>query len=571
MELFEEISGNSNSCLTFDPVEKVIYLRKWIMNENDPDDHLGGEFVKKTLPKGKKFEEMTINSNEFKFIIKMVSQHSHFDDIDIKAFKLKLEMALDSLVVQYMSWLEGAEERREQEKREAEAEAQLEMEMIAAEGDDIIDSMKHPLICIAWMIDWCTAGERLNILYSFLAYASQVVLKNPISVIGIGDGGSGKTHIQDVALSMIPDEYVMTVKSTTDAALFGFCDTDPYIFDGKIVNIGDMGGKNDHEEAQNFKNAMKELQSDGYMSRIKRDPDVLNGGWINKTYELFGNPCITYTNVPGYEFEDQEKSRSIFYQPRTDNDEAVMVFKTLSRMKGTPTADILKREQKKILDIKKMLIALRRNMEFTHIYNPYNDFVRKYLGKSKYFKRDVDKYDGILRIITAINGYRRPLVNDTLLTTKEDIVMFLDILERYHESIRSNLSPGAADILQELNDHAESWDLYESGLTVGDYLYKTTNAPAKKSVQKYFRELNQEGYIKAVGKDGNANIYVLVNASGDSLKDEIELSELDKKILKFNYDYDAAMNILTTHAIPLDIFSTSIPEPVWNDYLPKKE
>ena len=116
-------------------------------------------------------------------------------------------------------------------------------------------------------------------------------------------------------------------------------------------------------------------------------------------------------------------------------------------MKGTPTEALLKVKQAKILDIKKMLIALRRNMEFTNIYNPYNDFMDKYLGQSKYFKRDVDKYDGILRIITAINGYKRETVNDTLLTTKEDIVMFIDILERYHQSITSNLSPGAADIL----------------------------------------------------------------------------------------------------------------------------
>ena len=568
MELVQPIMG-TDSCITFDPIDKIIYLRKYLVNHEDPEDNLGGYYVMKKLPNGKKFEKITPRAGEIIFIKKKVKDHDAFKMIDKAAFFVALEEALDKLIMDYMVWLDGAEERREQERLEAEQEKQLEQEMIAAEGYDIIDEMKHPLICIAWMIDWCTAGERLNILYAFLALSSQIVLKNPISVIGIGDGGSGKTHIQEVALSMIPDEYVMTIKSTTDAALFGFCDEDPYQFDGKIVNIGDMGGKNDHEEAQNFKNAMKEMQSDGHMARIKREPDPMTGGWINKTFELFGKPCLTYTNVPGFEFEDQEKSRSVFFQPRTDNDKAVSVFKRLSRMKGTPTTEILKQEQGKIKDIKKMLIALRNRMENVNIYNPYNEFMDKYLGESKYFKRDVDKYDGILRIITAINGYRRPIINNTLFTTKEDIVMFVDILERYHRSITSNLSPGAADVLQDLSDHADKWGLYDEGLTVGDYGYKSTLNIAKKSAQVYFKELNEGGFVKVVGKEGRSYVYVLVKSSSDDIKDDIKLSELDKKILEFNYDYDEVISILDIYDTPLDIFSQASPTPVWNDYLPE--
>ena len=85
IELFEQIQGNSNSCITFDPVDKVIYLRKWINNENDPDDNLGGFFVKKTLPRKKRFEEITMKSPELQFIMKMVKTHTHFEDINISS------------------------------------------------------------------------------------------------------------------------------------------------------------------------------------------------------------------------------------------------------------------------------------------------------------------------------------------------------------------------------------------------------------------------------------------------------------------------------------------------------
>jgi hypothetical protein len=489
--------------------------------------------------------------------------------LDKKYFKSKMDDALMELQDQWFTWLDGAEERAAEEKRLKEEEEQEALEELISEGHEIIDEMKHPILCIAWLIDWLTAGEKANIMYAFLAYASQVILKNPISVIGIGEGGSGKTHIQDVALSLIPDEYIMTIKSTTEAALFGYCQEDPYQFDGKIVNIGDMGGKNDHKESMDFKNAIKEMQSDGYMARVKQVKDPETGDFKNQIFELYGKPCLTYTNVPGFDFEDQEKSRSIFYQPRVDNDRAVSKFKQLSRMKNTPTETKLNEYKAKIPDIKKMLIALRARMEFVDIYNPYNSFIEKYLGESKYFKRDVDKYDGILRVITSINGYRRPLVNDgrTLLTTKEDISIFIDLLERYHESITSNLSPGAADLLNELREKANDWDLYEGEISVNDYIHKSSRGLHKKTAQQYFRELNMEGYIKVSYQENRANFYKLQSATDGFNKNEIKLSDADKKVIAFNFG-DEVYDVLDTYTPSLEILIDNEDKPFWNDYLP---
>jgi hypothetical protein len=83
--------------------------------------------------------------------------------------------------------------------------------------------------------------------------------------------------------------------------------------------------------------------------------------------------------------------------------------------------------------------------------------------------------------------------------------------------------------------------------------------------------LNEGGYVKVVGKESQSYVYVLVELSGDNIKDEIKLSELDEKILKFNYDYDDVIAILNTYDTPLDIFSRSKPTPVWNDYLPESD
>lgn len=372
------------------------------------------------------------------------------------------------------------------------------------DGYTHLDETDVPLLWIAHTIDWLTAGERDNILYAFLAYASQVILRNPISVIGIGDGGSGKTHIQDLALSLMPDEFVLQMKSSTMAAVYAMSERDPYYFDGKIVNMGDMGGSSDHEEAEEFKNIMKEMQSDGYVKRIKMVKGD-DGEQIPKDFELFGKPCLTYTNVPGFEYDDQEKSRSVFFQPRVDNDKAVSVFKRLHDMKGTKTEETINQYKERVPEIQKMLLALRDRMETIRIENPYGDFLDVYLADSKYFKRDVDKFKGILKIVTAINGYKRPRVDNTLFTTKEDIKIFIDILQRYRESITANLTPGASDLLQELRDNAEQWDLYEDGISVNDYMYKSRNNLAKNSARRYFSELNAASYLKVIDTAGRVS------------------------------------------------------------------
>lgn len=45
------------------------------------------------------------------------------------------------------------------------------------------------------IVEWFTAGERNNILYAFTVYVGQVILKNSVSVICLGEASSGKSHI----------------------------------------------------------------------------------------------------------------------------------------------------------------------------------------------------------------------------------------------------------------------------------------------------------------------------------------------------------------------------------------
>lgn len=77
-----------------------------------------------------------------------------------------------------------------------------------------LQSLDCPLIYIGSIVEWFTAGERNNILYAFTVYAGQVILQNPVSVICLGEASSGKSHIQETALKLIPKRFVVNERKS---------------------------------------------------------------------------------------------------------------------------------------------------------------------------------------------------------------------------------------------------------------------------------------------------------------------------------------------------------------------
>ena len=189
-------------------------------------------------------------------------------------------------------------------------------------------------------------------------YAGQVVLRNPVSVICLAEASSGKSHIQETALRLIPKRFVVNEKKITESALFNRAKTDKYFYDGKIVNYGDMGGNNDHDFMEESKNLMKELQSDGFLNKPLNIPDG-EGGWEVKDLELVGKPCLTYTTVPNHYFDDQEMSRSIFITPRMDNQNIFNKRNSALEFKHGKSYKILKHYEKEAELVPYMLLHLK--------------------------------------------------------------------------------------------------------------------------------------------------------------------------------------------------------------------
>ena len=487
-------------------------------------------------------------------------------------------------VIQIAGWqidmqlnlLEREKLEEEAKNQQVELEGRQRATKVLEQTDDII-------IWIASHIDWLTAGERNNILLSFLTYSCQVILKEPISVIYIGEGGSGKSHVQKVSESLIPEEYIIPEKNITEAAMFNRSKQDPYFYDGKIVDYGDVGGFNEQEFIAESKNRIKELQSEGKLTRPTnvQSPD---GSWEVQEVVLYGKPCLTYTTVPGYKFDDQEISRSIFITPRMDNKD-IFNRRLIGMEFAYGTSDTLYQEYKAEAElIPYMVRVIKDYLEDVTIVNPYIFIVIEFLEGSMYYKRDFNKYNSLLKTVCAFNCFHReihtlPNGEQVMYCTMEDVQIFLSLLEHYRESINLNLSPKSVEVIRELRElvqkdsfnyyYIEALDEHTQSFTIKDFNEKSELGLSLRSLYRYFKELEEARLIVQLDRKSKGNVYALPDE--DDIKETSDLA-MEEEMLNIILE-EVGVDVVTmvkndTKREDLSIFNQDphVVKPAWQDY-----
>ena len=488
---------------------------------------------------GKQPIELTNNTSVWKQIKDYVDPNSFYSNDGIK-HTINNEI-LPALQNHYSTIIIANEELANEELRTQQTSLKEKID----NAEEKLQSLDNPLLWIGSIIEWLTAGERNNILLCFLAYCSQVILKNPISVIALGEAGSGKSHIEEVAMSLIPEEFIVNEKNITQAALFRRAEESEYFYDGKIVNYGDMGGSNDQDFMEESKNIMKELQSEGFVS--KPVATKVDGAWETRELNLIGKPCLTYTTVPNYQFDEQELSRSILITPRVDNKREFNKRNRSLEFRGK-SYYYMQKMVKESEKIQYMVYLLRDIMCDTDIINPYVDIINRFLENSEYYKRDFPKYNNLLKVITAFNYYHKKVYEKedggkVLYVSAEDVQLFVSLLAKYELSISENLSLHATDIIKELMELERQTPIGDDGQptldanatwSINDFMEYTKLNLSKRSVQNYFRELNNRGFVRVVEKKNNANVYELTGAFNMNLiEDTLSLSPQIRKTIAY--------------------------------------
>lgn len=424
---------------------------------------------------------------------------------------------------QMIDLLQGEADVKATQKKQ---EMELQIRRKSHKAKKFMETLQQPLIYIGAISDWLTAGERVNTLICFIAGCSQVILHEPISVIGYGESSSGKTFVQMVALGLLPDEFVIFEKQVSPAALFNRSRQDKFYYDGKIVTYGDMGGQNDRDNMQEALDLMKELQTEG---KLCKPVSVMGADnkWGVEDLELEGRPELWYTTVPA-DIDEQELSRAILYSPRTDNRNIFNKRGRALSLKRGRTSTKFKEIEKEAEIIPYMVLHLREVMEDYIVIDPFYDIIADILNESKFYKRDTEKYLNLLNAITAINFYHNSKVQfgdgqKAVITSKNDVQLLLSLLESYMPSIAVNIKPKSVEIYGILRANIDSWKLtkgadidgyndngFQVGITVTDYFEYSDKTIPLSSLHKYFKDLRDAGLLTVVGKENRANMYDIV-------------------------------------------------------------
>lgn len=185
-----------------------------------------------------------------------------------------------------------------------------------------------------------------------------------------------------------------------------------------------------------------------------------------------------------------------------------------------------------------MLLHLKEVFENIVIINPYVYFVINFLKDSAFYKRDFDKFNGILKTITALNYYNHEVYEvdgkKVILTNIADVQEFMSLLKPYKESISANLSPKAVEVLNDIRNNIEDWrmkkdrEILDMGITTNEYFSLQNLGLSKASVRKYMYELADKGFIQVTTRFGRVNVYDLAKSEVASIN--YDLKHIDNSI-----------------------------------------
>lgn len=285
-----------------------------------------------------------------------------------------------------------------------------------------------PLEFITKVTDGLGVGLGIEVLRAFFGFLQTYLGYKGTNVIAIGSQASGKSHIIESALRLIPQEKVFYgVKSVA----YFFRKFNHQDLTGCIFYLGDLGGDHDGDDTIRMRDMLKQLSTDGYIERgvvDNNNDNMAEEQWVK------GYPCLCYTTANESIINDQEKSRSIIITPPYVDPNALMTFKAIMSNQGSYASEI-EQVNRDVESIKGLVHYLANEKTEVDIFNVYMYDIVEYIGMIDDFNRKVDEFNSILKLSCTLNkgkvvyheeyGEEHPL----LLASKQDVRTALTIFD----------------------------------------------------------------------------------------------------------------------------------------------
>lgn len=284
---------------------------------------------------------------------------------------------------------EQAVKRVKQERREA-----------RRSGKNVYDHFRDNKVdvprYIASISRWLVAGEEANVIKILLAIMN-TAKGEATNIISESASASGKTHIEKASFRLVHPHHHVTINHSTTASFKNLALEDPYMFQNRVVRLGDLGTEKNQEAIEELMGILKILNSEGLYESNKMAKDGESQIYI----KLYGRTAMCYSKVANtLGISDQDISRGIFYAPNPLND---VDFEEFAMWQNTPDyvrnyKELVDEYVGEIQDYMEYLIA--SNVE---VVNPYQKQISEILRRNKAYRRILTKELWLLKSITLLN------------------------------------------------------------------------------------------------------------------------------------------------------------------------
>ncbi len=430
------------------------------------------------------------------------------------------ELALEERVVkrELGAVLLKLEERQEAEKKAAAGE-KARPEMTDVERHDALELLRDPKLLDRLLADFrrCgVVGEETNKLVGYLAATSRK-LDEPLAVIIQSSSAAGKSSLMEAVLALMPEEERVQYSAMTGQSLFYMGESD---LAHKILAIVEEEG------AERASYALKLLQSEGELTIASTGKDPATGRLVTQEYRVEG-PVMIFLTTTAIEVDEELLNRCIVLTV-DEGREQTRAIHELQREAQTLEGLLAKHDRSRIRKLHQNAQRLLRPLA---VVNPHARELR-FLDHQTRTRRDHTKYLGLIRAITLLHQYQRPVREVEhrgekiryIEATREDIALANRLA---HEVLGRSLDelPPQTRRLLELTDELVAGETKRLGLDRCDYRFSRRQVRehtgwGNTQLKIHMRRLEEMEYLVIHrGGRGQSFLYELLfdgrRASGD--------------------------------------------------------
>ncbi len=360
-------------------------------------------------------------------------------------------------------------------------------------------------------------GEETNKLMCYIAAISRK-MDSPLSIMVQSRSGSGKTFLQDTALSLIPEEDYIKYTRLTDQVLFY---KQGNSLAHKILAIEELDGMSGAIYS------IRSIQTSKKITIAYTGKDKVTGE-LTACENTVEGPIMVFITTTQVEIDGETASRFLFIS--IDETEE-MTERVLSKQRESHTMEGMLNKLKSTDIIQKHHIA-NRLLKPLYVLNPYARLLT-FNSKSLRARRDHTKYLNLILAVTYLFQYQRTIhrmnygkqmveyINVTLADIEKANVIANDILGRCLDE----LSPPSKALLKLIRDmvvtKCKQLDIppkecHFSRRNIRDY-----SRWSDFQIKTHIKQLEELEYIYVtVGKKGKEYVYELVVTV--ELKDNVQ-------------------------------------------------